>query len=202
MAISLVSEIDPTSADASAPPAPRALELAREGAALLGASAVADPTGSCWLVLGDAPARTRVTHAFCADGGGFVSDGPVILRRLPLVREQLVVESASARPATGPCARELPVRWQPISVLRGVLICAAGDRALRPEWRPASREAVARALRRADALPDEIGQGGERADLLRLCTNRPAFYAPLPNGDPAAARAVLRLSRALEDQVA
>jgi hypothetical protein len=176
--------------------------LATGGTALLNASAVADPTGSCWLVLGNEADRTRITHAFCADGGGFVSDNRVIVRWIPLVREQLVVDSWTAPPTSGPCARVLPVRWQPISSLRGVLICAAGDRALRHAWPPASRDAVARAIRRADPLAGaDIGECDDRAGLFRLCAARPAFYAPVPRGEPAAARAVLRLSRALEDQI-
>jgi hypothetical protein len=178
-----------------------AIVLARGGTALLNASAVADPTGSCWLVLGDAAARTRITQAFCADGGAFVSDDRVILRRLPLIREQLVVDAWGPAPSKGPCSQVLPIRWQPVSSLRGVLICAAGDRAARPEWKSASRDAVGRALRRADPLGGtDTGADERHAELMRLCMSRPAFYAPVPGGDPAAARAVLRLSRALEDQ--
>jgi len=136
-----------------------ALVLARAGTLVLEASAVIDTTGWCWLTLGQPDDRARLTRAFCADGGRFVSDGRVLVRRLPLKPEQIIVESwyqAAAKPssaaATGAIASDAALpwdRWRPLSPLRGLLLAGTSRARTLPQWRSAERDYATTMLLRA-----------------------------------------------------
>lgn len=178
-----------------------AMLLARVHAAIVNASAVVDSAGWGWLVLGAARERTRLTAAFCEGGFGYVSDGQALLRRGPLNRDVVVVESwhrppALVRPRGAGTAAALPWdRWQPLAPIRGILLAMspAGDpsrSAVEAEWTTAARSEAEAAL--AAAVPyagvDAVGDTNIGA-LTAACLPKVVFRVPV---DPRARTAELR----------
>ncbi|MCC7195379.1 MAG: hypothetical protein IT356_07480 [Gemmatimonadaceae bacterium] len=183
-----------------------ALVLARARALILRASAVMDPVGWVWLVLGEPADRNWLVRAFTADSAWCVSDGSVLLRSAPLKPEILIAETWH-RPEPGrqegDMAPDAPTAemCRPLGPVRGVLIAQpASHVGEHVPWRTAGQASLAAAL--APAMPPSgIDREGDAntEDLLSGLARRLALYVPFGrHTEPTGLRATARLRAALE----
>jgi hypothetical protein len=177
------------------------LILARVGAALLEATALLDTSGWCWLALGAPELRTTLARAFCEDGGNYVSDGRVLLRRAALTTDVIVAESWHYERDRRE-GRALPWdRWRPLGPVRGLLLVEPGSSRGAARWlvaEPQAGEAAVSAAVQfigADAIADRMVKS-----LAHTCGKRLALTARIArDAGGHELQPLKKLAAALED---
>lgn len=163
------------------------LLLGRVGCLLADATAIVEPSGGAWIILGAAEARTALACGFVFDGCQFVSDGQLLLRRAHQDPSRIVVESWHRTPASAEAARRpsrgertlTPDVWCPLAPLKGVVVVRRPDE-MAHRWELAKHHetfsafAVATPVLERDRAVVEHLQG-----LLTSCSQLPSVNAPI-----------------------
>ena len=190
------------------------LLLGRAGCLLVDASAIVEPDGGAWMILGAPKARTALACGFVFDGCQFVSDGQLLLRRAHQQPSRIVVESwhrshahahandgATRRPSRG--ARTLtPDVWCPLAPLTGVVVAHRRVDATHRWERAKNHEtfgafAVATPLLERDSGVVEYLHG-----MLATCSELPSVNAPVNPADaPTEMDALRQLRNTVEEML-
>jgi hypothetical protein len=186
------------------------LLLGRVGCLLVDATAIVEPDGGAWMILGAPKARTALACGFVFDGCQFVSDGQLLLRRAHQEPERIVVESwhrmhasdgATRRPSRG--ARTLtPEVWCPLAPLKGVVVAHLEGEAA-PRWERAKNHETFSAFALATPLLErDSGVVEYLHGLLTSCSQLPSVNAPVnPAQAPTEMDALKQLRNTVEEML-
>lgn len=155
-----------------------AILMGRAGAALVDASAIIDPSGGGWMIVGPRENRSALVEAFSREGCDYVSDDQVVVRKAHHQDGVIAMESWHRHRDALPAEN-----WKPVVPLRGLLLARTIVTQTPLPWRAASRDqALASLLDASPHLASDPGTEQPLREMLASCTARPSITALISKG--------------------
>jgi hypothetical protein len=186
------------------------LLLGRAGCLLVDASAIVEPDGSAWMILGTPKARSALACGFVFDGCQFVSDGQLLLRRAHQEPSRIVVESwhrtaspaGTARRSTRGARTLTPDVWCPLARLKGVVVAQRRTGTALSWARAKPQDALGALAEGAPLIERDSGVVAYLHGLLTSCSQLPVVNAPVnPAQAPTEMDALRQLRNSLEEML-